>query len=507
MQRPQDEEYEPIIDQEGNQFSSRQIVSWGIIVGAVCLAVFGCVLFVILWRGTSKHSPSYLEDAVDVKNIVEHLKALENLATENNGTRAVGTTGYNASLQYVMSKLLDNTDYNISLQQFNAETWSSQTSPVFRALPPASVNYTEGVDFNVLRFSGSGNVTASKIVAAANFGCNESDFGEFAWKIVLVLRGNCTFQQKVDNAVAVDAAAVIVYNYDEELISGALTHQANSVPVISVSNSLGLTLSSSAELYSISVAASFYEIPTWNLLATTRTGNASNRIVVGSHLDSVPAGPGINDNGSGACSNLEVAIQLSKLDLHLENQIVFAWWGAEEVGLQGSNFFVEELQRNPEEFASVVMNMNFDMLGSPNWYRGVDRVVSGNASVLKSSAVVQAGLEDYFEQHGLVYEFNDVNAEGGRSDYAAFLAAGIAASGLATGAEKIKSVEQRSEYGGLANAAFDPCYHQACDTVDNVAQDVLHDMACALAHAVQLFAQRHNLREFLHYHPTTSSNN
>jgi len=230
MQRPQDEEYEPIIDQEGNQFSSRQIVSWGIIVGAVCLAVFGCVLFVILWRGTSKHSPSYLEDAVDVKNIVEHLKALENLATENNGTRAVGTTGYNASLQYVMSKLLDNTDYNISLQQFNAETWSSQTSPVFRALPPASVNYTEGVDFNVLRFSGSGNVTASKIVAAANFGCNESDFGEFAWKIVLVLRGNCTFQQKVDNAVAVDAAAVIVYNYDEELISGALTHQANSVP-------------------------------------------------------------------------------------------------------------------------------------------------------------------------------------------------------------------------------------------------------------------------------------
>ena len=183
-------------------------------------------------------------------------------------------------------------------------------------------------------------------------------------------------------------------------------------------------------------------------------------------------------------------------------------------------------------------------VGSPNWYRGVDRVVSGNASVLKSSAVVQvdlcyrrsctfqalsklqAGLEDYFEQHGLVYEFNDVNAEGGRSDYAAFLAAGIAASGLATGAEKIKycysdslndflwahlvvcrSVEQRSEYGGLANAAFDPCYHQACDTVDNVAQDVLHDMACALAHAVQLFAQRHNLREFLHYHPTTSSNN
>jgi hypothetical protein len=45
---------------------------------------------------------------------------------------------------------------------------------------------------------------------------------------------------------------------------------------------------------------------------------------------------------------------------------------------------------------------------------------------------------------------------------------GIPCGGLQTGAGGIKSEEQRIDYGGMANAPYDPCYHQKCDSEDNI---------------------------------------
>ena len=64
-------------------------------------------------------------------------------------------------------------------------------------------------------------------------------------------------------------------------------------------------------------------------------------MMAGAHLDSVAEGPGINDNGSGSSALLEVAEQMAKLKL--PNKLRFAWWGAEEAGLVGSNFYVASL--------------------------------------------------------------------------------------------------------------------------------------------------------------------
>jgi Zn-dependent M28 family amino/carboxypeptidase len=107
--------------------------------------------------------------------------------------------------------------------------------------------------------------------------------------------------------------------------------------------------------------------PTINVLCTTRGGNGDDTIVLGAHLDSVPEGPGMVDNGSGSSSLLEIALVLAKHNYHLKNKIVFGWWGAEEIGLLGSRHYVRELVKDQEAKAKIAMNMNFDMLASPNY--------------------------------------------------------------------------------------------------------------------------------------------
>ena len=101
-----------------------------------------------------------------------------------------------------------------------------------------------------------------------------------------------------------------------------------------------------------------------NVWADTPGGDPNNVIVVGSHLDSVEAGPGINDNGTGSSFNLEAAVQMAKLRITPTKKVRFAFWGAEEAGLIGSTYYVDTL---PEaELAKIKGNLNFDMLGSPN---------------------------------------------------------------------------------------------------------------------------------------------
>ena len=209
------------------------------------------------------------------------------------------------------------------------------------------------------------------------------------------------------------------------------------------------------------------DVPTANLLATTKTGRTDRQVVVGAHLDSVPAGPGINDNGSGSSQNLEIALQMAKLDVTPTNQVVFAWWGAEEPGLIGSQFYVDSL--TARQVKDTAVNLNFDMVGSPNFVRFVyDGDASDTDSLASTgSGVVEDVFLDYFASQRLPVE---PTAFDGRSDYDAFISVGIPAGGIFTGAEEIKTPAQVAIYGGTAGVAYDPCYHQACDTTANLSK-------------------------------------
>jgi len=236
---------------------------------------------------------------------------------------------------------------------------------------------------------------------------------------------------------------------------------------------------------------------TFNVLCLTKQGNGESIVVVGAHLDGVPEGPGINDNGSGSASVLEIATEVHLSKLQFENKILFAWWGAEEIGLLGSRYFVSQLATpgNPYNFNNTILNINFDMLASPNYIRYVHNAASIQNPIAKSkSGNIQSLFEEYLTTKGLLFDMSDMT---GGSDYFSFVEVGIPAGGLATGAGSTKSERSRSRYGGFANAALDPCYHLLCDSIDNINTVVLNDMSKAAAYVVQKLSQQNNLEAYL----------
>ena len=354
-----------------------------------------------------------------------------------------------------------------------------------------------------MEFSGGGTASAPvtdvdiNLVGdrASTSGCETGDFAGFpAGNIALIQRGSCNFSVKADNAVAAGASGVIIFNQGNDvpgddrfdLFGGTLDPPVRSIPVVSTSFAQGETWATTPGLrLSLSLQIDSTG-DTENLLADTPTGRTDRTVVVGGHLDSVGEGPGINDNGSGTAAILETALQMAELGITPENRVRFAFWSGEEDGLLGSDFYVSQLTKR--EIKGTAVNLNFDMVGSPN---AVNFVYDGDGDALgvsgpNGSGLVEDVFTDFFTSQGSSSEPTDFD---GRSDYFAFINAGIPAGGLFTGAEGIKSAEQAEIFGGTAGVAYDPCYHQACDDINNLDADTLDIMSDAIAHATLTFAE------------------
>jgi len=201
-------------------------------------------------------------------------------------------------------------------------------------------------------------------------------------------------------------------------------------------------------------------------------------VMVGAHLDSVFEGPGINDNGSGSATLLEMAVLMGKA--HPLNKVRFAWWGAEESGLVGSTYYVNQLSE--DERGRIKAYLNADMVGSPNF---ANFIYDGDGSDFglqgpPGSAAIERLLRAYFDLRNQPSEGTEIDF---RSDYAQFFEVGIPFGGLFTGAEGIKSEEQAQRYGGAAGQAYDPCYHSECDDLGNISREALELHGDALAFA------------------------
>ncbi|MGG5260194.1 M28 family metallopeptidase [Phycicoccus avicenniae] len=194
----------------------------------------------------------------------------------------------------------------------------------------------------------------------------------------------------------------------------------------------------------------------YNVVATLAGTDPSRVVMAGAHLDSVSAGPGINDNGSGTAGVLETAVQYAASGQRPRNTLRFGFWGAEEQGLLGSKAYVASL--SAAEKAKIALYLNIDMIGSPNpGYFVYDDNAAGNA--------VRDEITAWYTAKGIPSEYIDVQ---GRSDHAAFRAAGLPTAGIFSGAETLKTTAQAQKWGGTAGRAFDPCYHRSCDTLANL---------------------------------------
>ncbi|EHK97568.1 putative leucine aminopeptidase 2 [Glarea lozoyensis 74030] len=257
------------------------------------------------------------------------------------------------------------------------------------------------------------------------------------------------------------------------------------VPTVGISDTAGASLVS--QLATATKTASLdvlvTDLPTYNVIAQTKGGDKDNVLLVGAHTDSVNAGPGLNDNGSGTIALLEIAKQLTAFKTN--NAIRFGFWSAEEVGLVGSTRYANGLSE--AELAKITLYLNFDMLASPNY---VYAIYDGDGSAFNisgppGSAAAEKLFEDYFR--------NDVGlntiptAFDSRSDYAAFAARGVPVGGLFTGAEVKKTPEQAVLFGGQAGVAYDVNYHGAGDNVSNLNVGAWIQNTKAIAHAVATY--------------------
>lgn len=226
------------------------------------------------------------------------------------------------------------------------------------------------------------------------------------------------------------------------------------------------------------------DVESFNIIAETG-GSAGNTVVVGGHLDSVEEGPGINDNGSGVAAVLETAKWMKESGTTPANRVVFAFWGAEENDLDGSQHYVDELSK--AEKNQIAAYLNVDMAASPNGLRSYhdgDGSDFGDAGPSGSD-----GIEDvfarYFKEVSLPAESTVFD---GGSDYEPFLRAGIPVGGLFSGDVEKKSKAQVQSFGGTSGKVMDSCYHEACDTIKNTNADLLKEMAAALAYATASYA-------------------
>jgi len=459
------------------------------------------IVILAVGRDTSDVPPAphqALADAINIDRLFLHLNALQNIANANNGSRTA-ITGYNASVAYVMQQLAENTNYQVTTQEFIFLMFKQLAPPTFNLIIDSSSRAVPNTAFQGLRYCGSGKVS-NATVQSVNGGCLDTDYNGFlSGNVALISRGqllDCNMTVKIENAVKYNASGAIVTNDPGSvgLFSTGLDKLA-PFPAFAVTYDFGQTLLELLPGLKVSMT-SLTEAPptlTMNVLARSDFGDPNKpMIVVGSHLDSVLAGPGINDNGSGTSTNLELAIQSTALGLNFKNRILFAWWAAEEFGLLGSRYFVNSL--TPEGKADIVLNLNYDMIASPNFYRGIYNGSSGKDDVKAGSGKIQAIFQEFFDNQQIATELKPFD---GRSDYGPFIEVGIPAGGLAAGAEVIKTAAGRTKYGGYANVAYDPCYHLECDTIDNVNQEVLIELAKGAAYTLGSLADQDDLKGFL----------
>ncbi|KAL2756330.1 hypothetical protein ACRALDRAFT_2042478 [Sodiomyces alcalophilus JCM 7366] len=417
-----------------------------------------------------------LQELVTEENLMANLEELNKIAHENGGNRAFGLPGYDASVDFIygqVSKLKGFTAWKQDFPALFTETTAQNVTVDGESFRTVALTYTPSTPEE--------GITLPLVLAPdgqASCFVENYDGLDVDGKIVLVERGLCpdqtTFAGKVRPAAAAGAVAVVIYNSDPaQLTGGSLSAPSDEyVPVALIDQGPGQALKARLEAdepveASVQIVQLIEERITQNVFAETKGGDGANLVVLGAHLDSVQAGPGINDDGSGTTLVLELAKALQHFSTNLK--VRFGWWGAEENGLWGSRYYVDNL--TPAEVDDLLLYLNFDMVS--RGYFGVfdgagEEAGPGGAP---GSEVISRLFTDHFTAQGI--ETTPVGLTGG-TDYVPFM------------------TEINKPVGGLftgASAAEDDCYHQACDDINNVDPEILTTNAKAAAHVLSILAQ------------------
>ena len=452
------------------------------------LAAVAALVALVVLGGVPAAGPA---GAVDPAVVVteagarEHLEALAAIADTNGGTRAAGTPGYDASVAYVSGRLAA-AGYDVQTTPVPLDIGVEVRPTRFERTAPSARTYVEGTDYVQPLPAARTAVTAD--LHAIDDACDPDSYlvAPPGALLLITLSSACSAYLTAALAGEAQAAGALLV---AEGGAGAPPERVDlgelpillDLPVLSLSGDAGGELRTLVGGGTVTAEvdtgweAQTVEVP--NVVAEL-PGTTDEVVVVGAHLDSVPEGPGINDDGSGVAALLEIAEGASAAGVRTERGVRFAFWAAEEEGLLGSTAYLGSL--GPAEVDRIVAYLNADMIGSPNGVRFTYDPATAELpeTVSPGSAALTERFAAWFDAQGLPYQGTWSN---GRSDDAAFAVAGIPVGGLYTGAEEIKTPEQAAVFGGTAGVPLDPCYHQACDGLSNVDVALTAQMGTALA--------------------------
>lgn len=419
-------------------------------------------------------TPQKLVDCVTRADLWAHMVKFQQIADANPGadghpSRNSGEPGYKASADYV-ADVMRAAGYDVTLQEYKFHYFSFVGTPVMNEVSPIPKSFVLGTDFNPGPVAGTttarlqpagGIVVPPTPTPSSASGCSAGDFAGFvAGSIALIQRGTCTFSQKVANAQAAGATAAVIFNEGNPGRTGVFAGSLSGgerIPVIFTSYAVGSQLLSqttggTGPILTIDVKA--IDDPNrsdWNVIADSRGGDPDNILVVDAHLDAI-YGAGMLDNASGSAAILDIAQQLK--NTNTRNKLRFIWFGGEELGLLGSDYYVNTLPA--DELAKIKYDLDADVLATPNYVAGVLDPKDGvdlfsrnpgtpmPPSIWAPSAIARDYGIDYLNSIGK----NHILFSADGTDAFMFQLAGIPASGVLTGQDCCKLASDVALFGG-----------------------------------------------------------
>jgi hypothetical protein len=426
-------------------------------------------------------TPAKLIPCIQQADLWNHMKQFQAIANANIGpdghpSRNSGEPGYKASVDYV-ANVMRAAGYDVTIQPYTFNYSAFVGTPSWSEASPTPRSFVPGTDWNP--GTSNGTATNAQVQAAGGIiipatpspssasGCTPGDFNGFvAGRIALVQRGTCNFGVKVQNAEAAGASGVVIFNEGNPgrtgLLSGSLLDANNNpfvptVPVAFTSFDVGQSLyneSQSATPPVMSLSVSVIVDPNrldYNVIAESKGGDPNHVLVVDAHLDAI-FGAGMLDNASGSATILDIAQKMKNVTPR--NKLRFIWFGGEELGLLGSDFYVNNL--TSAEANHIGYDLDADVTATPNYLIGVldpaapdlfGRTVTSTFPnrVYKASTVARDQGVDYLTSIGKNHEF--LSPVG--TDAFNFNAVGIPASGVLTGQDCCKTQDEVNLFGGF----------------------------------------------------------
>jgi Peptidase family M28/PA domain len=460
---------------------------------------------------------------ITITDLKNHMQAFQNIADNNpspadgHPSRNSGEPGYWASVQYV-ANVMQQAGYSVTIQPYTFLYYAYTSIPTLSESSPASRSFVLNTDWTAGQSVGTANAAiqpAGGIIIPATqdpsstSGCTSADFSGFAkGAIALIQRGGCNFGVKIQNAQAAGASGVILFNEGNpdrtglmgiSIIDAAGTTFVPTIPVAFTTFDIGKGLYDAYRgghapviAFSIKALVDPNRLD-WNVIAESKGGDANHVVVVDAHLDAI-YGAGMLDNASGSATILDIA-QMMK-NVTPVNKLRFIWFGGEEIGLLGSQYYVDALSSN--ELSHIGYDLDADVTSTPNYTVGVldpaAKDLFGSTSstsfpnrVYKASLIARDAGVEYFTSIGKKHEFFSPVG----TDAISFNNVGIPASGVLTGQDCCKTQEEVDLFGGhtgnFEGVSPTGCVDNAflwCDNYDNNDFDVMTFMSKGFANMV-----------------------